>query len=209
MTRKPYRQRLSHFTPKPLNSPFCAPPRNACHSSDVNRRTGPAGSLLLRRPTPPSGRLATSTQLPLEKLRELLTQQRPEPSPSGEFPIVGLSTSYLTDRHTYPGDRLRVAVQQLLKVTLQLRVARISDTIRAPLPHRQDSSANNCPTSANTGQASDGRTRQTRAHVVAPGKRAAPASSGRRSQASRWRHHLSNEARRRRTRRSGQARRGI
>jgi hypothetical protein len=63
-----------HFLPKRSNSPFRAPPRKACHSSDVNRRTGPSGSLLLRTPIPPSGRLATSTQLPLEKLRELLTQ---------------------------------------------------------------------------------------------------------------------------------------
>jgi hypothetical protein len=63
-----------HFLPKLSNSPFRAPPRKACHSSDVNRRTAPSGSLLLRTPIPPSGRLATSTQLPLEKLRELLTQ---------------------------------------------------------------------------------------------------------------------------------------
>jgi hypothetical protein len=40
----------------------------------VNRRTGPPGSLLLRTPISPPGRLATSTQLPLEKLRELLIQ---------------------------------------------------------------------------------------------------------------------------------------
>jgi hypothetical protein len=60
--------------PKLSNSPFRAPPRNACHSSDVNRRTGPSESLLLRTPILPSGRFATSTQLPLEKLRELLTQ---------------------------------------------------------------------------------------------------------------------------------------
>ena len=32
-----------HFLPKLSNSPFRAPPRNACHSSDVNRRTGPFG----------------------------------------------------------------------------------------------------------------------------------------------------------------------
>jgi hypothetical protein len=63
-----------HSLPKLSNSPFRAPPRNACHSSDVNRRTGPSESLLLRTPILPSGRLATSTQLPLEKLRELLTQ---------------------------------------------------------------------------------------------------------------------------------------
>src|SRR5712664_4660159 len=36
-----------HFLPKLSNSPFRAPPRNACHSSDVNRRTAPSGSLLL------------------------------------------------------------------------------------------------------------------------------------------------------------------
>jgi hypothetical protein len=38
---------------------------NACHSPEVNRRTGPVESLLLRTPISPSGRLATSTQLPL------------------------------------------------------------------------------------------------------------------------------------------------
>jgi|ERR1700691_5403488 len=56
------------------NSPFRTPPRNACHSSGVKRRTAPSESLLLRTPISRSGRLATSTQLPLEKLRELLTQ---------------------------------------------------------------------------------------------------------------------------------------
>jgi hypothetical protein len=36
-----------HILPKLSNSPFRTPPRNACHSSDVNRRTGPSESLLL------------------------------------------------------------------------------------------------------------------------------------------------------------------
>jgi len=67
----PYMQKRS-------NSPFCTPPRNARHSSDVNRRTAPWDSLLLRTPISPPGRLATSTQLPLAKLRELLTQLKPE-----------------------------------------------------------------------------------------------------------------------------------
>ena len=63
-----------HFLPKRSNSPFRTPPRNACHSSGVNRRTAPSASLLLRTPISSSGRLATSTQLPFEKLSELLTQ---------------------------------------------------------------------------------------------------------------------------------------
>src|SRR4029077_2904126 len=63
-----------HFLPKLSNSPFRTPPRNACHSSDVNRSTAPWASRLLRTPISPSGRLATSTQLPLEKLNELFTQ---------------------------------------------------------------------------------------------------------------------------------------
>ena len=63
-----------HFLPKLSNSPFRTPPRNACHSSGVNRRTAPSASLLLRTPISSSGRLATSTQFPLEKLSELLTQ---------------------------------------------------------------------------------------------------------------------------------------
>jgi hypothetical protein len=53
------------YLPTLSNSPFRTPPRKACHSSGVNRRTGPAESLLLRTPTVPPGRLATSTQLPL------------------------------------------------------------------------------------------------------------------------------------------------
>src|SRR5579859_2777378 len=77
--------------PNRSNSPFRTPPRNAYHSSGVNDRTGPAESLLLRTPIPPPGRSATSTQLPLEKLRELLTQS--EPDPSGALPCVVLPTS--------------------------------------------------------------------------------------------------------------------
>lgn len=81
-----------HFPPKLSNSPFRTPPRNACHSSGVNRRTGPSESLLLRTPISPSARLATSTQLPLEKLSELLTQCEPEPGLSAGFPCIGLPT---------------------------------------------------------------------------------------------------------------------
>src|SRR5450755_2681886 len=84
--------RYGHSAPKLSNSPFRAPPRKACHSSGVNRSTGPSGSLLLRRPIVRPGRLATSTQLPLEKLRELLTQLGPESGLSGEFPNIGLPT---------------------------------------------------------------------------------------------------------------------
>ena len=86
-----------YFLPKRSNSPFRTPPRKACHSSGVNSRTGPPEFLLLRTPTPPSGRHATSTQFPLEKLRELLTQLEPDPGPSGAFPSVVLPTLYLTD----------------------------------------------------------------------------------------------------------------
>src|SRR6476646_8535208 len=77
------------YMQKRSNSPLRTPPRNACHSSDVNRRTAPSDSLLLRTPISPSGRLATSTQLPLAKLRELLTQSKPEFS---GFPSVALPT---------------------------------------------------------------------------------------------------------------------
>ena len=82
-----------HILPKLSNSPFRTPPRNACHSPDVNRRTGPSESLLSRIPISPSARLATSTQLPLEKLRELFIQDEPEPVLSGWSPGVGLPTS--------------------------------------------------------------------------------------------------------------------
>ncbi len=81
-----------HILPNPSNSPFRTPPRNACHSPEVNRSTGPLGSLLWRTPISPSGRLATSTQLLLAKLRELLIQCEPEPGIAGRRPLVGLST---------------------------------------------------------------------------------------------------------------------
>jgi hypothetical protein len=48
-------------------------PTKASHAPGVNLRTGPSGRLLSRTPISPPGRFAASTQLPLEKLRELLT----------------------------------------------------------------------------------------------------------------------------------------
>lgn len=130
---------------------MCAPPRKACHSSGVKRRTGPWGSLLLRRPTPPSGRLATSTQLPLEKLRELLIQQRPEPIPSGEFSIVGLSTSYLTDRRIHLRKPTTLCSPTDTQGHQVFDGARISDTIRSRPPHRQHTSTNTCPVAGKYG----------------------------------------------------------
>jgi hypothetical protein len=53
------------YLPKLSNSPFRTRPRKACHSSGLNRRTGPPESLLLRTPISAPGKLATSTQLPL------------------------------------------------------------------------------------------------------------------------------------------------
>lgn len=80
------------YRPKLSNSPFRTPPRKACHSSGVNRRTGPPASLLLRIPMLPSTRSATSTQLPFEKLNELLTQTGSGFGFSRELPSVGLPT---------------------------------------------------------------------------------------------------------------------
>jgi hypothetical protein len=74
------------------NSPLRTPPRNACHSSGVKRRIAPCASRLLRTPISPWGRLATSTQLPLEKLSELFTQTGPESGFSGRSPRIGLPT---------------------------------------------------------------------------------------------------------------------
>src|SRR5712691_1511144 len=85
--------RGGHTLPKLSNSPFRTPPRNARHSSEVNRRTGPSESLLSRTPTSPAGRLATSTQLLLEKLRELLIQYGAEPGLPGRPPSVSPFTS--------------------------------------------------------------------------------------------------------------------
>ncbi len=59
----------------------------------VNRRTGPSEFLLSRTPISPSGRLATSTQLLLEKLRELLVQYESEPGRPGRPSGVRLSMS--------------------------------------------------------------------------------------------------------------------
>src|SRR6185312_4027314 len=91
VTSEGYRVLLFYgrYMQKRSNSPLRTPPRNACHSSDVNRRTAPSDSLLLRTPISSPGRLATSTQLPLAKLRELLTQWKPEFS---GFPSVALPT---------------------------------------------------------------------------------------------------------------------
>src|SRR5215469_12700834 len=97
---------LTYYLPNLSNSPLRAPPRNACHSSGVNLSTGPEGSLESRTPTPPSGRPATSTQLPLEKLRELLIQDRPAPDAvPGRSLRVELATSL-------PPECLGVVVQR-------------------------------------------------------------------------------------------------
>src|SRR5215471_7133253 len=56
---------LPSLLAEPSNPPCLTHPRNACHSPELNRRTSPAAFLLSRTPTAPSGRLATSTQLPL------------------------------------------------------------------------------------------------------------------------------------------------
>src|SRR5204862_501577 len=44
--------RRVRYRPKLSNSPFCTPPRKACHSSGVNARIASSGCLLLRTPTP-------------------------------------------------------------------------------------------------------------------------------------------------------------
>jgi len=51
--------------------------------------------------TRPGSPVATSTQLPLAKLSELLTHDKPEPGLSGEFPSTG-PTLYLTVWVKYP-----------------------------------------------------------------------------------------------------------
>src|SRR5262245_16130357 len=86
-------ERSGHWLQKRSNSPFRTPPRNARHSSGVNRRNVPSVSLLWRTPTRPSGRLATSTQLLLEKLRELLIQDDSEPGPPARPLRISLPTS--------------------------------------------------------------------------------------------------------------------
>src|SRR5215469_12462775 len=78
--------------PKSSNSPFLTPPRKACHSSGVNRRTGPSRSRLLRTPTVPPGWSDTSTQLPLAKLSELLTQVDPVIVLLARLPAIGVPT---------------------------------------------------------------------------------------------------------------------
>ena len=106
------------YLPKLSNSPFRTPPRNACHSSGVNWRTAPAASLLLRTPTPPSARLATSTQLPLEKLSELLIQVSPESGLTEGSPCIGIPMSFTSlIVVNNPGARLRnVALSSLIAI---------------------------------------------------------------------------------------------
>jgi len=67
---------LPGTTPAQSSSPFLTPETKASHSARVNRSTGPVGSLELRTALPPPGNLATSTQLPREKLSELLIHVR-------------------------------------------------------------------------------------------------------------------------------------
>jgi len=85
--------RSGHWPQNLSNSPFRTPPRKARHSSGVNRRTPPSESLLWRTPTRPSDSPATSTQLLLEKLSELLIQDDSEPGPPGWPVCASLPTS--------------------------------------------------------------------------------------------------------------------
>ena len=84
----------SNYLPKLSNSPLWAPPMKACHSSGVKRRTAPSGCRLLRTPISPPDRSATSTQLPLAKLSELLTHLGPASDPSGRLPSEALTISF-------------------------------------------------------------------------------------------------------------------
>ena len=78
--------------PKSSNSPLCTPARKACHSSGVNRRTGPSRSRLFLTPTVPPGRSETSTQLPFAKLSELLTQVEPVIVAPAKLPAIRVPT---------------------------------------------------------------------------------------------------------------------
>ena len=86
-----------YLRPKASNSPFLAPPIKASHSADVNCRTEPFGWRLLRTATPPPGRSATSTQLPLAKLSELLTHRKPDPSDAFSGIRFPTATSLIID----------------------------------------------------------------------------------------------------------------
>ena len=55
---------------------------------------------------------------PLEKLRELFTQQRPEPGASGDSPNVGLSTSSLAGARVIDGGCVRFEVAWLHLVAI-------------------------------------------------------------------------------------------
>src|SRR5579862_9890305 len=108
---------FGYLRPKLSNSPLWAPPIKASHSSGVKRRTGPRGSRLFRTPTPPSGRSATSTQLPLEKLSELLTQFRLDFS--SPFSIMECPTVMSLNVRCYPelSDYIGVTTQRRSKFT--------------------------------------------------------------------------------------------
>jgi hypothetical protein len=72
-----FRAGQAHRPETASNSPLQAPSRKAFHSEAVNRSTFPWGSLLSRTPTCPPLSPATSTQLPLAKLSELLVHTGP------------------------------------------------------------------------------------------------------------------------------------
>jgi hypothetical protein len=113
--------RGGHILPKLSNSPFRTPPRNACHSPGVNRRTGPLESLLSRTPISPSGRFATSTQSLLARLRELLIQDESEPGPPERPSCVSLPTSYLAECRVIYG--LGVTTESITMTTERARKA--------------------------------------------------------------------------------------
>src|SRR5439155_258126 len=92
-------------------SPSLAPPTKAAHSAAVNTRAGPAGCRELRTATWPSGRFATSTQLPpCGPLRRLLRHVTSGRSAAG-IPLrmlIRLVLQLVDDRGEDPGRLARL-----------------------------------------------------------------------------------------------------
>src|SRR5438552_175283 len=109
-----------HVRPRPVTasarhgqskSPSLAPPTKAAHSAGVNTRAGPAGCRELRTATWPSGRFATSTQLPpCGPLRRLLRHVTSGRSAAG-IPLrmlIRLVLHLVDDRGEDPGRLARL-----------------------------------------------------------------------------------------------------
>src|SRR6266704_6862288 len=137
-------------------SPSLAPPRKAAHSAAVNTRAGPAGCREFRIATWPSGRFATSTQLPpCGPLRRLLRHVTSARSAAG-IPLrmlIRLVLQLVDDRgedsrrlarlgaddaEALHGQQVQVHVRFLVEVERAREVLQVGDIRQIRLAEPQD-----------------------------------------------------------------------